>query len=93
MAAPTRTRAKRDQAINIRASAEQRDLIDRAASVLGKSRSEFMVETATKEAQQVLLDQTFIVVDSETFNWFADLLESPPEPTEALKALVATRAE
>lgn len=92
MASPSETRSKRDQAINIRASAEQRALIDRAASALGKSRTEFMVETASREAKQVLLDETFVVVDGHTFNWFEELLESPPQPTEALKSLVAPKS-
>lgn len=36
----------RDININIRAKRTQRDLIDQAAEVLGKSRSNFMLETA-----------------------------------------------
>jgi uncharacterized protein (DUF1778 family) len=44
--------------INIRAKKNQRDLIDRAAELQGKSRSEFMLESAQKIAQDVLLDPT-----------------------------------
>lgn len=36
----------RDAAINLRARPDQRDLIDQAAAVLGKTRSDFMLETA-----------------------------------------------
>ncbi|WGE89232.1 DUF1778 domain-containing protein [Actinobacillus arthritidis] len=32
--------------INLRAMPDQRDLIDYAASILGKTRSDFMLETA-----------------------------------------------
>nr|WP_295614130.1 DUF1778 domain-containing protein [Chamaesiphon sp. GL140_3_metabinner_50] len=35
----------RDVTINIRAKKNQRDLIDRAAELQGKSRSEFMLES------------------------------------------------
>jgi uncharacterized protein (DUF1778 family) len=42
--------------INLRASPEQRDLIDRAASLLGDSRSDFILEAACERAQSVLLD-------------------------------------
>lgn len=38
-------------AINLRALAEQRDLIDQAARVLGKNRSDFMLEAACERAQ------------------------------------------
>ena len=41
--------------INLKALPEQRDLIDQAASVLGKSRSEFMREAACDRAQAVML--------------------------------------
>jgi uncharacterized protein (DUF1778 family) len=34
--------------INIRAARHQRDLIDRAAQVTGKTRTEFMLETACR---------------------------------------------
>jgi uncharacterized protein (DUF1778 family) len=49
------TNETRDVTINIRAKKNQRDLIDRAAQLQGKSRSEFMLESAQKTAQDVLL--------------------------------------
>jgi len=36
--------------LNIRAKVRQRDLIDRAAGQLGRSRSDFMLEAACREA-------------------------------------------
>ena len=47
----------RDAAINLRALPQQRDLIDQAAQLLGKNRSDFMLEAACDKAQAVLLDQ------------------------------------
>ncbi|MBN8799780.1 MAG: DUF1778 domain-containing protein, partial [Stenotrophomonas nitritireducens] len=52
----------RAAAINLRALPEQRDLIDQAASLLGKSRSDFMLETACRRAQEVVLDQVFFTL-------------------------------
>lgn len=78
----------RDQAINIRTSRRQRDLIDRAAAVLGQSRSEFMLETASREAEKVLLDQTFFRLDADAFAQFSALLDSPPVPSSALRELM-----
>jgi hypothetical protein len=40
----------REAAINLRAMHEQRDLIDQAAAVLGKNRSDFMLEAACERA-------------------------------------------
>ena len=55
----------RNADINLRVSSEQRDLIDRAAKVLGKSRSDFMLEVACERAQVVLLDQIFFGLESD----------------------------
>jgi uncharacterized protein (DUF1778 family) len=82
----------RDQAINIRANRRQRDLIDQAAHALGKSRSEFMLETACREAENVLLDQTFFRLDPDAFARFSALLDNPPEPTANLRALLLNKA-
>ncbi len=49
----------RDAAVNLRALPEQRDLIDYAADLLGKNRSDFMLEAACERAQSVVLDQVF----------------------------------
>jgi len=51
------TASRRDVTINIHARQRQRDLIDEAAAVLGKDRSDFMLETACREAESVLLDR------------------------------------
>ena len=78
--------------INIRARARQRDLIDQAATRLGRSRSEFMLDAACREAEDVLLDQTYFAVDAGTFAKFQALLTTPLPPTERLRRLLKTKA-
>jgi len=78
--------------INIRARARQRDLIDQAAERLGRSRSDFMLEAACREAQDVLLDQAFFTVDAGTFAKLAAMLERPLPPNDRLRRLLKTRA-
>lgn len=82
----------RDAAINLRAMPEQRDLIDQAASVLGKNRSDFMLEAACERAQSVLLDQVFFRLDTEKFEQFVSLLDAPPKPNPGLERLMAIKA-
>jgi uncharacterized protein (DUF1778 family) len=82
----------RDVTINIRAKRDQRDLIDRAAELQGKSRSEFMLESAFLKAQDVLLDRTFFVLDDDRYQQFVDLLDAPPAPNEKLRKLLTTKA-
>ena len=82
----------RDAAINLRALPEQRDLIDQAAQLLGKSRSDFMLECACDRAQAVLLDQVFFKLDDAKFREFTMLLDAPLEPNPGLDRLMAVRA-
>lgn len=82
----------RDQAINIRASRKQRDLIDRAAQALGKSRSDFMLEAASRQAEDVLLERTFFSLDPDAFERFTALLDNPPPPTDELRQLLHRKA-
>ena len=82
----------RDTNINIRVKRAQRDLIDQAAELLGKSRSDFMLETACREAEGVLLDQCIFTMDAETFEKFQALLDEPPKDTPKLRKLMATPA-
>lgn len=74
--------------INLRIDAGVRQLIDEAATVLGKSRTEFMVESARREAIDVLLDQRLFALDPARFDAFADALENPPAPGPKLRALM-----
>lgn len=82
----------RDAAINLRALPEQRELIDHAASLLGKNRSDFMLEAACERAQAVVLDQVFFNLDAERFQQFTALLDGPPAPNPGLERLMAVKA-
>ncbi len=81
----------RDIAINLRARSDQRDLIDRAASTLGRNRSDFMLEAACEKAQSIVLDRIFFTLDSEAFARFSAILDAPVQPNPALDRLLARR--
>ena len=82
----------RDAAINLRARPEQRDLIERAAKLLGRSRSDFMLKAACEKAQSVLLDQVFFGLDAEKFRRFTKLLDAPPARNPGIERLMAVKA-
>jgi uncharacterized protein (DUF1778 family) len=82
----------RDTAINLRALAEQRELIDYAAQLLGKNRSDFMLEAACDKAQSVVLDQVFFKLDADNFNQFTKLLDARPANNAGLERLMAVKA-
>lgn len=91
-AAKESTSQIRDVTINIRAKQNQRDLIDRAADLQGKSRSEFMLDSAYQKAQDVLLDRSFFGLDELKFKQFVALLDAPPARNEKLHALLTTKS-
>lgn len=77
--------------ISIRAKAGQRDLIDQAADRLGRSRSDFMLDAACRQAEDVLLDQTYFALDAKSFAAFQALLDKPPAPTDRLRRTLGAR--
>jgi uncharacterized protein (DUF1778 family) len=74
--------------INLRIEAHTRQLIDDAAAVLGKTRTEFMVESARRQAIDVLLDQRLFVLDAERYDAFMHALDNPPAPGPRLRSLL-----
>lgn len=82
----------RNLVINIRVQQTQRDLIDHAAEILGKNRSDFMLEVACREAEAVLLDRRLFILDDAKFKQFMDALDAPPTVNENLHKLLTTKA-
>ncbi len=81
--------AIRKSPINIRALQAQRDLIDKAASILHKNRSDFMLDVACREAEKVLLDQRLFYLNESDFIDFEEALDKPLADTEKLKSLMS----
>lgn len=71
------TQAEEPVTISIRANAAQRDWIDQAADRLGRSRSDFMLEAASKLAEAVMLDQTYFALDAQSFAAHQAMLDKP----------------
>lgn len=82
----------RDVAIKLRALPEQRDLIDEAAGLLGKTRSDFTLEAACDKARSVLLDQTLFQLDEAKYARFLELLDAPVDAYAGLDRLRAIKA-
>ncbi len=74
-------------ALSLRISAKDRQLIDRAAEVLNKSRTEFMLDSARAAATDALLDRRLFVLDSRAFKAFEKALASAPTSGEIIGKL------
>jgi uncharacterized protein (DUF1778 family) len=85
-------RPKADTSITMRLPVQTRDLIDRAAATIDKSRTEFVLESARQRAIDVLLDQRVFHLDAKAGEALADILENPPAPADALRKLMASKS-
>lgn len=92
MTTMTREAGKRGETINLRASQKQKMLIDRAAELLGRSRSDFMLETACREAETVLLNCRYFELSPDAFKRFTAMLDKPPANNPKLRRLFETKA-
>lgn len=91
--AGTETRdAGRGETINLRASQKQKVLIDQAAEALGRSRSDFMLDSVCREAERVLLDRRYFDLSPDAFKRFTALLDKPPASNPKLRRLLQTRS-
>lgn len=82
----------RGETINLRATRKQKCLIDQAAEALGRSRSDFMLDTVCREAESVLLDRRYFVLSEEIFRKFTTMLDKPPKDNPKLRRLLETKA-
>ncbi|MEO9131786.1 MAG: DUF1778 domain-containing protein [Sphingomonas sp.] len=64
--------------VNLRVRTDIRTLIDTAARIQGKTRSDFMIDASRRAAEETLLDQTLLRVDQETYDHFVAVLDQPP---------------
>ncbi|NNH68225.1 DUF1778 domain-containing protein [Rhizobium laguerreae] len=92
---PTSHPSKRPDAsvaLNMRIKPATRNLIDRAAEMLGKTRTDFMLEASERRAEEVLLDRTIFTVSAEVYAEYLARLDAPTQPNERLKRTTSTKA-
>lgn len=81
----------RSDNINIRVSSETLGLIDRAANAIGKTRTDFILDTVRQVAEDTVLDQKLFLLNERQWAEFTSLLDAPPPPNEKLAALLNRR--
>lgn len=88
---PTKPKATpRRDTLNLRIKGEERGLIDRAASLTGKTRTDFVLEAARRAAEEALLDRTLFIVSPHAYAEFLARLEAPAQPNERLRRTMQT---
>ena len=84
--------AAKRESLTIRIKPEERWLIDQAAQLLGKNRTEFMLEATRRAAEEAILDHTVFAVSPKAYAEFLARLDAPPQPNERLRKALQTPA-
>ena len=88
----TTPNAAKRESLNIRIKPEERWLIDRAAQLVGKNRTDFMLDATRRAAEEAILDRTVFAVSPEAYAEFLARLDAPPQPNERLRKALQTPA-
>ena len=83
----SRTQPKEER-IDLRTSREVKDLIQRAAELLGTTMSAFIIHRSYDAAREVVAQQESLVLSDRDRDRFLQLLERPPRPNRALRQLL-----
>lgn len=86
-----RTRRAISPNINIRVKRHIRALIDRAAATRDKTVTEFVLDAACREAEDVLLDRRLFNLDETAYQAFVVALDAPTQQNPKLKKLLSRK--
>jgi uncharacterized protein (DUF1778 family) len=80
--------SRKDDVIQIRTSAGTKAILNRAAALRGQKLSEFMLESARRQAEETILDQRTFFLDPDAHDRFLALLDNPTMPDPQLRELI-----
>lgn len=83
------SRTARETRLNLRASARQDALIRMAARASNKTVTDFVLDSASNAAEQVLADRRWFMLDDSAWSAFEDILERPAVTKPRLAELLS----
>ncbi|KTC91774.1 Uncharacterized protein conserved in bacteria [Legionella cincinnatiensis] len=84
---PTYTSEKAER-LEARLSREQKELIQHAADLLGRSLTDFVINSLQEEAKKIIREHEIITLTARESKNFVNSLLNPPEPNVALNKAV-----
>jgi uncharacterized protein (DUF1778 family) len=79
------TERQRDQRLEARVRPDQKELIERAACVQGRTVTDFVVSALQEAARQAIAEHTVWRLTQEQQKIFIDALMDPPAPNQKLR--------
>ena len=77
--------------LNVRASAQQKKVIEKAARLLNTTVSSFVLQRAVEDAQAILAEQHQFRLPKEQWQAFCKALDAPPRDLPALRKLLKSK--
>ena len=85
MATSTVSATRKDERLEARVSAEAKALCQEAASIEGRSLTDFIVSSAVESARRILRERALIELSQRDRNAFVESLRNPPLPSQRLR--------
>ena len=83
---------RREHPLSMRLPEADIAVIDRAAALRGRSRTDFVREAAVRAAEEVVLEQTLLRMSEEGFAAFMEAVTAPAAPVPELAELFRRKA-
>lgn len=80
--------AQRQDRLSLRLSPQSKQILERAAGYLDKTLTDFVVDVAVRQAEQVVSEHESIVLTREEWTRFQTMLLDPPEPNARLQQVL-----
>lgn len=84
--------AKKEHPLSMRLPARDLELIDRAATIRGSSRTEFVREAAVRAAAEVVMERAVVGMSGAGFAAFAQAIAGKGKPVRALVKALSRKA-
>lgn len=88
----TSTAKRKEYPISMRLPESDVAMIDRAASLRGRSRTDFVRDAAVRAAEEVFMENRLIRMNPEGFASFMEILSAPAIPVPKMVELVKRAA-
>ncbi len=76
----------KDSRVDLRISPEEKDLLEKAASMKGLTLSSYLISNSLEAARRDIENYHKLILSDDERDLFLSLMENPPEPNPALKS-------
>ena len=83
---------RKDYPLSMRLPETDITIIDRAADIRGRSRTDFVRDAAVRAAEEVLMENTFLRMSPQAFSHFSAVIAAPAKSVPELVKLFKRKA-